>query len=388
MEQYYDYLIEQRRFLHQIPELAFQEFKTHAHILKEVQSLAHAEISQPTPTSLVVDFKSAKPGLRIGLRADIDGLPIQELARDQGFKSQHPGQMHACGHDVHAATLLACCRYLSEHFADIEGEIRCIFQHAEEVAQGGGKALVEAGVLDGLDILYAMHVDPTLPSGQIDIKAGANTTNTYTYTIEIEGQGGHAAKPHEANHPLTSVLAICQGIQAIAANHIPPQEVAVITNTVVQMGDLQAPNIIPQIAYLAGSIRTFEDQVTQQVIDALELLVKGVCQARQMSHQLNIIYDCPSVMNDPEVTNYVRALAQEVFTQEQVVERPPSMVGEDFAYMSRRVPACFVWLGIYNEICGAVYPLHHPKFTVDEAALAKGLDLMLRVALNKGSFLS
>lgn len=378
MQDYYDLIHRYQTHLHQEPELAFQEEDTASFLMKELGSLATYRLYQPTPTSVVAVFKGAQPGPANGLRADIDALVVEEDP-DHALRSKRPGLMHACGHDGHTAILLGVCHWLSDHLDKLKGEVHCIFQHAEEVAAGGALQLIEAGVIEGLDFIYGNHLDPSLPTGMVDIKPGPNTTNSLIYEITIQGRGGHSSMPHETVDPTIVAASLLMNLQTIVSRQLAPQEVGVISNTVLEAGDRRAKNVIPDTAYLAGSIRTFEDEVTDRIVESMEAIVADTCRQFGATGDLVVHFDCPSLINDPALTDRVREIAEDLLGADQLVSRPPAMVGEDFAYYSREIPACFSWVGCRNEELGYTYPLHHPKFRIDPPALENGFDLMLAV---------
>lgn len=380
-------MIRHRRYLHQHPELSYEEKATSQYIYDFASALRHAEVIRPTETSVLVIFKGQQGGPKIGLRADIDALPLEEKRSDIDFKSKVEGVMHACGHDGHTAILMAACQWLDDHYGDLMGEVYCIFQHAEEVAYGGAKDLVNTGLLKDLDFLYGQHLDPSLPAGQVDLKAGPNTTNTDVYEIKIQGKGGHASQPHLTVDPVIVGVELLNQFQTIISRQINPQEAAVISNTVFQAGNPQISNVIPDTCLLMGSIRTFSDEVREEIVEKMSLITQNVSRSYGAEADLKVMVDCKSVMNDPAKTIYVQAVAEGLFPG-QIVSRPPAMVGEDFAEYTRLIPSVFGWIGTGNEAKDMTYPLHHPKFAIDENVLVNGLKMMLAVVMEYSSSLN
>lgn len=380
IEQYYEEMVNKRRYLHQHPEVSFHEFETTQYIMDFLNGLKHVEIVQPTPTSVLAIFKTGQEGPKIGLRADTDALPIQEERDDIDFQSLNPGVMHACGHDGHTAMLMTACQWFDDHFDLLEGEIYCIFQHAEELPPGGASEIVATGLLDDLDFVYGQHLFTELEVGLIDIQAGAITTNTDEYRLTIMAKGGHSSMPHKAINPISIAAKIIQAFEAIPAQNIGPQDVAVVANTYMESGNSVSLNIIPDWARLGGSVRTFEDQVAQKIEDTMEAIVQGICQYYGATYEFKFIQGCKSVINDVEKTAFVKGLAQEIFPN-QIVELEPFMGGEDFEVYSRKIPSTFVWVGAANKDKDMTYGHHHPKFAFDEEALLTGLKLLISVAL-------
>ena len=275
MNKYLQLARQWRRHLHQNPELSFQEFATSDYISHAMGQLNHGEILRPTPTGLIVAFRTGRPGPRIGLRADIDALPIQEQRPDLDFQSSRPGVMHACGHDGHSAVLMAACAYLNDHFDQLSGEIYAIFQAAEEVPPGGAAQLIASGALAGLDFIYGQHFMSHLPSGQIAIGGGPVTANADIYQLTIKGKGGHAAMPQQTIDPLLLGAQFVTLLQSLAARH--PQEPLVISNTVFHGGQVQ--NVIADEAFLMGSVRSVSEGGRNFARRQLEQLSAGLCAA-------------------------------------------------------------------------------------------------------------
>ncbi|MGM0386735.1 MAG: M20 metallopeptidase family protein, partial [Actinomycetota bacterium] len=205
ISRYLDQLVAWRRHLHQHPELSFQEHETVAYIAAELAGrLSHARFERLTPTSLVVVFKTGRPGPKLGLRADIDALAVQEDRPDLPFESLTPGRMHACGHDGHAATVMAACTWIDDHLEELTGEIHAIFQHAEETPPGGAREMVATGYFEGFDFIHGFHYFTTIPTGQVDIKDGPASANSDLFRITIHGRGGHASTPAVTLDPVVA----------------------------------------------------------------------------------------------------------------------------------------------------------------------------------------
>ncbi|WP_138751195.1 amidohydrolase [Paenibacillus sinopodophylli] len=372
-----DQVIAWRRYLHQNPELSFQEHETAAfveHTLREWKGLT---ISRPTPTSVVAILKGDQPGPVVAFRADMDALPIHEENVFE-FASKSPGVMHACGHDGHTAMLLATARLLSEKRESLHGEIRFIFQHAEELPPGGAIELVKAGVLDGVDFVFGVHLASLLPVGQIGIRHGEMMASPDNFTIVIKGYGGHAGFPHKAVDVIAIGSQLVGHLQHIVSRLTDPLERLVVSVTQFTAGS--SHNVIPDSATLKGTVRSFKSSVRKEVPDIIRKMSEGIAAVYGASVEVDFVYGYEPVINDEWLTNLVKEAAVELVGSDLVIATPPSMGGEDFSAYQQRVPGTFVNIGAGNEAEGIVFPHHHPKFTIDESSLVNGINLFLRVA--------
>lgn len=379
---YEDELIKYRRHLHQFPEPSYEEVETSQYVFDQLSQLSNTSLVRPTKTSVIAIIKGDNPGGKIGLRADLDALRLQEERSDIEFKSRKKGLMHACGHDGHTAMLLSAASWLSQHTEYIYGEVYCIFQHAEEAAYGGAQELIKTGYLDSLDFIYGQHMDPSVLSGQVDLKAGVNTSNTDSYRITIQAKGGHASQPHESIDPVMIGSELVNAFQTIVSRNVPPTETAVVSNTYFEAGNSKALNVIPDFCKLGGSVRTFSQEVTALINKRMDELLDGITRAHGATYQFEWIKDCPSVINNSEKTADVVEIAKKIEGLE-VVSNPPSMVGEDFAEYCHKFPAVFAWIGTRNEEKNMTAPLHHPMFAIDEDVLLNGVKLLVSVAIEQ-----
>lgn len=368
-----------RRHLHQNPELSFQEEKTANFVYDLLTSFGHMELSRPTKTSVMARLIGSRPGKVIGLRADMDALAITE-ENDFPYASQVPGVMHACGHDGHTAMLLGAAKVLTSLRDRICGEVRFIFQHAEEVQPGGAREMVEAGVADGVDLMLGIHLMSHLPIGKIGLAYGPVTANSDRFDITIQGKGGHASTPQTSIDPVAIGAQVISSLQHIVSRQTDPLEKLVVSVTNFH-GGTGAYNVIPDRAYLSGSVRSFAGEVRESAVSHLEQIVAGVTAAYGASYSFDYRYGYSSVFNDEAVTRSVEKLIEEEWGQDVIQYVPPMMGGEDFSAFSDAVPSCFVLVGAGNEEKGIVYPHHHPRFTVDEDALKDGVRLFVTYVL-------
>ncbi|MEK8127909.1 amidohydrolase [Paenibacillus filicis] len=366
-----------RRELHAKPELSFQEFKTAQYVEDLLRGFGQLEISRPTPTSVVARLIGKFPGKVLALRADMDALPIQE-ANDTPYKSQVDGIMHACGHDGHTATLLTVAKQLVPHRDRIHGEVRFIFQHAEELPPGGARELVAAGVLDGVDWIIGEHLSSQLPLGQIGLGYGERAASPDNFTITIKGSGGHAASPHNTIDSIAIGAQIVTNLQHIVSRNTDPLGQLVVS--VTQFTGGASHNVIPDSAVLRGTVRSFREDIRQGARQRLEQIVAGIVAAHGAEYELDYLFGYAPVVNDDNVTRFVEETAAELFGTEAVTLLPPGMGAEDFSAYQQVVPGAFVFIGAGNVEAGIVHPHHHPKFEIDEHALQYGARLFVGVA--------
>lgn len=367
-----------RRHLHAHPELSFQEIKTSQYIVDNMSKLKHAEIIRPVGTSVLVKFVTGKAGPKIGLRADIDALPIQEERDELDFKSQNNGVMHACGHDIHTSMLMAACHYFDDHFDHLTGEIWAIFQHAEELLPGGAREMVATGLFNDLDFIYGQHIWSNLALGTIDVKDGAASSNTDAYVIKIQGKGGHASQPENSIDPVIIGSIIVQKLQTIVSRMTSPQEAGVISNTYFNAGSKPGINVIPDVCHIGGSVRSSTDKMRHLYKDTISKMAHSTCEDYGATCEIDYTLGYSMIHNNSEKTAFVRAIANQVEGANVIADKC-MLGGEDFSAFSDIVPSTFVFVGGANPKLGFDYPHHHPKFGIDEESMLYGLQLLINV---------
>jgi len=372
-----DQTIAWRRFLHQHPELSFREYKTSEFIASQLGSFGGLEVARPTPTSVVARLVGRQPGKVLAFRADIDALPITE-ENEHDFVSRNAGVMHACGHDGHTSMLLTAAKFLSGKKVRLRGEIRFIFQHAEESPPGGAIELVKAGVVDDVDFIFGEHLSSQLPLGTIGYGVGASAASPDNFTIVIKGAGGHAGTPHRTVDAIAIGAQVVTNLQHIVARNTDPIEKLVVSVTQFTAG--ASHNVIPDTALLKGTVRSFDPKIREEAPKLLERIVAGIAQAHGASYEFDYLLGYDPVVNDPALTEVVREVAATVVDGGNVVQLPPSMGAEDFSAYQKKVPGTFFFIGAGNADKGIRYPHHHPKFDFDEQALAIGTKLFVKVA--------
>jgi amidohydrolase len=376
-------IIDIRRHIHAHPELSFQEYKTAAFIATTLQGYGLPVQSQVANTGLVVQIEGRNPAKRVlALRADIDALPIQE-ANEVPYKSTVDGVMHACGHDVHAASLIGTAIILDKVKDAFEGTIKLIFQPAEEKSPGGAIGMIQAGVLQNPApaIILAQHVSNDLPVGKIGFAKGPVMANTNELYITVYGKGGHAACPHTAVDPILIAAHIIVALQQIVSRQTDPITPCVLSICNIAAG--AAINAIPEVAYLAGTVRTSNEACRKKVKQQITLLAQSIAAGMGGSCEVTILEGYPATYNDPALTERMMQAAGEYMGVAQVQSVDMCMAGEDFAYFAKEIPGCFYFLGIQNKSLGIDSNIHTPTFNIDEEALAIAPGLMAWLAIHE-----
>lgn len=379
-----DEIVEWRRSLHRIPELAHEEVMTSGLIADALKDLGLDVKEGVGGTGVVARLGGAAPGKVVALRADMDALPLDERT-GLDFASVHKGRMHACGHDSHMAMLLGAASALVEMRDQLSGHVKFIFQPAEEEGQrGGAKPMIEDGVLENpkVDYVFGLHVWPSLESGRIGYRAGALLAATDTFYVTVKGKGGHGAKPHLAVDPVLAGAHVVVALQSIASREVDPLEPFVLTVGKLESGTVH--NIIPSEAFLEGTLRTVKEETRSSLKERLERLIGGVTSAYRADYELTFEEGYPATINDADVTMRSLDFLREIFGEDGVVEVEPSMGGEDFSRYLRRVPGSFFFLGTRNEEKGLTASIHSPHFQVDEDVLPLGSAALTRLALSFG----
>jgi amidohydrolase len=373
-------LIELRRDFHQHPELGLEEHRT-ADKIESYLKLLGLKISRIGETGVVGLLKGAQPGRTLMLRADIDALPVQEMT-SVPYKSVHDGKMHACGHDGHMAMLLIAAKILCKHKEEIKGNIKFLFQPNEENMHAG--LLIEKGVLENptVDAAFGIHLMTPLETGKIGVASGAVMAGMHTFKLVIKGKGGHTGFPQESIDPIIAAANLVQTTQIIQSREIDAFKPTVIVFGRIEGGTTS--NVIPEQVELEGTIRYLYDAAAtgeDHPCKKFERIVKHVCETHRTQYAVGYPYNHPAVINDSEMTQFVRSAAERVVDAEDRVVPFVTMVGEDFCEFANRVPSAFYFIGAGNKDKGADYPHHHARFNFDEAALCIGLEMHVRTAL-------
>lgn len=369
-----------RRYFHENPELSFEETETSKFIYDKLVSFGNMIISHPTKTSIMARLIGDNPGKVIAIRADIDALPIQE-ENDFEYKSKKSGVMHACGHDGHASVLLGVAKVMSNFKKELKGELRFIFQHAEELPPGGAHEMVEAGVMNGVDEVYAMHIMTHVPVGKIDVAEGVASSGNDAFKIKVIGKGGHSSMPEDTIDPILISSEIVSNLQHIISRKISTNEKVVLSVTQFHAG--YAYNIIPNEVELEGSVRTFKDEIREKMPVFMEQIIKGICDAHGAKYKFEYNNGYDMIKNNDEIRKFVEETIAETFGKDTLRKTGPMMGSEDFSAFSNEVPGCFVLVGAKNDEKGIIYPNHNPRFTIDEESLNIALKYLINIAMRK-----
>lgn len=367
-------VISWRRKIHKNPELSYNEKETADFIFETLSSFPDIIVTRPTPTSVMGRLIGPNPGKILAIRADIDALPVTEL-NDCDYKSQNEGIMHACGHDGHAASLLGTAKIMSSMQSHVKGEIRFLFQHAEEKCPGGAIEMIEAGVMDGVNLVIGIHLWSTIPMGKIGVVGGPMMSAPDTFEISIQGKGGHAGFPHQTIDPVAIGAQVVNNLQHIVSRRLDPLDFVVISVTKFIAGT--ADNIIPSSAILGGTVRSFDEKVRSQIPSLMEQIIGGITSAHGANYQFDYIYGYSPVINDQKVAKLMETIVTEDFGHQWLYKLRPNMAGEDFSAFLKKAPGCFIFVGAGNEAKGIIYPHHHPQFQIDEDALAVSMRIFL-----------
>jgi amidohydrolase len=372
-----DWLVDIRRTIHRHPELGFEEVETSKFIFEWLQKFGLDVNRGMAKTGVVALLKGRKPGRTVAIRADMDALPMDEANRVP-YASEIKGKMHACGHDAHVTILLGVAKFLSSIPDQVKGNIKWIFQPAEE-GGGGGRIMVEEGVLENpkVDAIFGAHVFPFLSVGKVGIYEREGLAAADRFTIKIIGKGGHAASPHVSKDPILAAGHLITQIHSIVSRNVNPLESGVITIGKVSGGT--ASNIIPDEVELIGTVRSLTPQVREELKSRIEQVTQGIARSFSIDCRFDFEYGYPVLINNPEMSKLVGLACSKGIGKENVEVVKPSMGGEDFAYYLEKVPGSFFRLGCRNEAKGLIHPYHSSLFDIDEEVLPFGVEMFIRI---------
>ena len=364
-----------RRDIHAHPELGFEETRTSDFVAAKLAAFG-CEVHRGLGRTGVVGTLRAGSGTRtVGLRADMDALPIEE-AGTSAHRSRHPGKMHACGHDGHTTMLLGAARYLAET-RNFDGTVQFIFQPAEE-GLGGARAMVDDGLFEKFPCaaIFGMHNRPGLPIGQFAVRAGPMMAAGAFFDISVTGKGAHGARPETGIDPVMVAAQIAIALQSIVSRNVPPVETAVLSVTSIHGGD--AYNVIPQTARLAGTARAFSREVMALIERSMRRVVKGVAEAFGATAEVDFRFLFPPTVNDAREAEFAAGICAELVGADKVNRNPPLLMGsEDFSLMLERVPGCYINIGNGDGEGGC--EVHNPGYDFNDAALPLGVSFFVRL---------
>jgi len=371
-----DVIFKTRRDLHRIPEIAFTEKKTAAYLRQYLSGIDLEVEAGIALNGIVAIMKTGRPGPTTLFRADMDALPITE-STNLPFTSTHDNVMHACGHDGHMAMVLGAATILDQFRERLSGNIKFLFQPAEE-GPGGAKPMIDAGVMKDppVDYVFGCHVWPDIPEGTIGVRSGPFMAAMDRFDIRVIGKGGHGAMPHECVDALEVGTQVVNVLQRIVSRQSDPLKPTVVTVGMFKAGT--AFNIIPGIAELSGTTRTFDAGIWEQWESQLQKVIKGVCDAMGADFELTYTQGYPVTINDFEMSVLVKKCAAAVVGDDRIITPQKTMGGEDFAFYLKRAKGCFFALGAGRKGGASV---HNPEFDFNEEILLTGVETYCRIAL-------
>ncbi|GAB4073918.1 N-acetyl amino acid acetylase SndC [Barrientosiimonas marina] len=362
LDDLYPEMVEIRRFLHQYPELSFQETKTAQYIADFYEELGIPYQQNVGGNGVIATLEGGKPGKVVALRADFDALPIQD-EKDVPYKSKIDGVMHACGHDGHTASLLTLAKVMTAFQDDLPGTILFLHQHAEEYAPGGAQPIIESGALDKADAVFGTHLWATTPFGVLQTSKDTFMAGPDRFEITIQGQGGHGGYPHQTKDAITIGSRLVSQLQEIVSRRLDPLSTAVISIGQFEAGS--AFNVIADKARLVGTVRYLQLDVQEQIIEEMEKVIQGTCIANDASYTFDYDKGYPPLVNNTQEAELVLEASKQVDDIHTSEEIQPVMAGEDFAYYTQAKPGAYFFTGAKKE----GYPHHHPMFDIDERAI-------------------
>lgn len=362
----FDEIVQNRRYLHQHPELSFEEKETPQFIATHLREYDIEVQENIGDRGVVGIIHGEHPGKTIALRADFDALPIHDQ-KDVPYKSTVSGIMHACGHDGHTASLLAVSKVLQKHKKYLHGTVKVIFQHAEEKPPGGAKFMIEDGVLNDVDYVFGAHLATEFPIGKLATRAGASMASVDAFKVTILGKGGHGARPHETKDSIVAITQLVQQLQQIVSRRINPTEAAVVTVGSIHAGN--AFNVIADTAELEGTVRALNKDVRVQIEEEIRAILEGLKIANHVDYDLEYLHGYPVLINPEKETRLVENLIKKQFGQDSFIHKQAVLGAEDFAYYLQKRPGAYFHVGAHNDDPATQFPHHHPNFDFDEKAL-------------------
>ena len=371
-------LIDIRRDFHRHPEVAWEEVRTGTKAAEFCESLGLNVRRQAAKTGAIAVLNADKPGPAIALRADMDALPIRE-ENEVEYKSTRDGKGHLCGHDAHTAMLMGAVKILSRYKEKIPFPVRFIFQPAEEVPRGGAEKIIAEGHLEGVSEVFGLHVNPLLPTGCLGTRVGPTMASMDQVEIQVDGVGGHGAMPNQCLDPVTTAAEIIMALQTIVARRVDPLEPAVLS--ICQMNAGSAFNVIPSNVKLIGTARTLSYALRDKLPQWIEEIAGGIASAHGQKAAVNYIRGTTVLVNTKDSTDKINRAFQKLGGSQTEIK--PTMGGEDFSYYLERAPGCFAFLGAGDGTASTNQCFHHPRYKIDEKALAWGTALFVQLVCDR-----
>lgn len=375
-ENHKEYIINQRRHLHEHPELSLEEVETTKHLVEELKAMGFVVQTFDDFNGAIATLKGGKPGKTVLLRADIDALPVEEKT-GLSYAAKN-GNMHACGHDAHMAMQLGSAKILADLKDEISGTVKFLFQSAEEVGQGA-KYYLNAGVLDGIDAAYGHHIWSDVDAGKFNLVAGERMAAADMFKITVKGLSSHASAPQHGKDALVAAASIVMNLQTLVSRVSDPLDPVVVTTGKLEAG--QRWNIIANEAVLEGTVRTLNKEFRNGFEEKMRDLVEKTAEALGCTAELEYTYIVDPVVNEHEdLVNIARNAAIKLYGEESLQEMNKLLGGEDFCFIMNEIPSFFGFVGLYNEEIDCIYNNHNDKFNVDESTLHTGAALAAQFA--------
>lgn len=374
-----EYAVKIRRQIHQHPEIGYELPKTLALIRQELDAMGIPYTEKYGKSSIVGTINPSCTGFTIGIRADMDALPIQE-ENDVPYASQIPGQMHACGHDAHTAILLATAKELKKREGELACRVKLLFTPAEEYIDPGCKRMVDDGVMDDIDCAVALHVQPSAPAGEIRTIVGPKNANSTGVTIEFFGKSSHAADQQQGQDAIAMAVQAYTALEIMVAKEFKAKEPRIFNVGAFNGGHTN--NVICDYCKMFCTIRTFSDEVTEKMLTRIRQIAEGVAVMNNGTAQVTVNKHLPYVLNDPIVTKKLEEAAAKVVGEENIQPKIKGMGGEDFAFMSRKKPSVQFDLGSRVKDLSKKFPVHNSRFDIDEDCLAVGVKVFLQFVMD------
>jgi len=380
-EKHLSEVISIRRQIHANPELSFEEYNTSEFVTSKLREYGVAFENKIVKTGIIATIEGKNPTKKvIALRAELDALPILE-DNNVEYKSKNEGVMHACGHDVHTASLLGVAKILSELKEEFEGTVRLIFEPGEEKLPGGASLMMKEGILEKLNLskMFAQHVMPSIDAGKVGFRSGMYMASADEIYVTVKGKGGHAAMPHQTINPILIASHIIVSLQKLTS---PDSDIPMVLSfgKVIAEG---ATNVIPNEVKLEGTFRAMNEKWRAEAHEEMKNIAKSIAESMGGSCKFNIVKGYPFLINDKETTAKARKYAEDYLGAENVEDLDLRMTSDDFAFFSQQVPSCYYRLGIRNETKGITSGVHTSTFDIDEKALETGMGLMAWIVLNE-----
>jgi len=377
-EGFYNSAVEARRWFHAHPELSNQEHKTTDYIITKLKSFGIPFVT-PVPTGVIAIIHGKNPGKTLGIRADIDALPIQEQ-NNVAYRSQNEGVMHACGHDAHAAALLMTAQILYSLRDQLCGVVKLIFQPAEEYFPSGALAMLSSGDLDDCSAIIGAHVLSHIPAGKICVEAGGKMAASASVNIRVKGRGGHGGMPDQAVDAIVAASAIIMNLQTLVSRELNLNNPAVVTIGTLQAGT--GKNIIAEEAYMTGTLRYFDNGMLGPLEEAIRRIAKNTAASYRAEADVEVVPGLPAVVNDAGLSKLSIDVAHELFGAEALISTDRSAGCDDFAYYGEKVPALYAQIGAKNTEKIPYFPHHNPNFDIDETCIRQTAEYFAGFALS------